>query len=144
MHFIYLGADHAGFSLKNTLYDALRLQGFIVEDLGAEHLDPEDDYPVFAERVASAVQRHPESVGILLCGSAEGMCMAANRFLGIRAGIGFSQESARAMRSDDDANILCIPARLTLQDHPLLIAETFLTTPFLHEDRHVRRIAEFS
>ena len=138
---VYLGADHAGFALKNTLTDALRLLGYDVEDLGAHSLVPDDDYPEYAERVAHAVMRHPGSFGILLCGSAEGMCMAANKFPGIRAGVGFSQEAARTMRRDNDANILCVPARISLQDHPQQIVRIFLATPFSQEPRHIRRIA---
>ncbi len=68
--------------------------------------------------------------------------MAANRFAGIRAGVGFSQEAARLMRQDDDANVLCIPARIPIEDDPGEIVRTFLLTPFSGAARHVRRIAE--
>ena len=142
MKTVYIGADHAGFYAKNALKDGLSVLGYDIEDLGAFHLNEEDDYPEFAATVASAVQKHPGSFGILLCGSAEGMCMAANKFNGIRAGIGFSQEAARLMRTDDDANILCIPSRLTLQNTPKDIARVFLETPFSHAPRHMRRIAQ--
>ncbi|NBX48995.1 RpiB/LacA/LacB family sugar-phosphate isomerase, partial [bacterium] len=105
MSTVFLGADHAGFLLKNTLKDALHLAGYDVEDLGAYELLPDDDYPEYASRVAHAVMTHPGSKGVLLCGSAEGMCIAANKFDDIRAGIGFSMEAARMMRKDDDANV---------------------------------------
>jgi ribose 5-phosphate isomerase B len=139
---LYLGADHAGFTLKSILADWLRMLGYDVEDLGAHERVSNDDYPEYASRVAHAVMQHPGSFGILLCGSAEGMCMAANKFRGIRAGIGFSQEAARLMRSDDDANVLCIPTRISLIDDPHRIVQTFLETPFLREARHVRRVKE--
>ncbi len=139
---IFLGADHAGRTLKNAIADSLRLRDMIVEDLGAYQNDPDDDYPEYAARVAHAAQNHPGSMGILVCGSAEGMCMAANKFSGIRAGVGFSQEAVQAMRNDDDANILCIPTRITTDDDPFVLVETFLTTPFSEAERHKRRIGQ--
>ncbi len=139
---IFLGTDHAGFLLKNALKDSLHVWGYMVEDLGAHELVADDDYPEYAARVAHAVMTHPGSMGILLCGSAEGMCIAANKFEGIRAGIGFSQEAAQSMRTDDDANILCLPARLVIDDDPFEIVKTFLATPFSGEARHARRIRE--
>lgn len=142
MRTLYLGADHAGFSLKQVLADVLRLSGYDVEDLGAHSLVPDDDYPEYAARVADAVKKHPGSMGILLCGSAEGMCMAANKFPGIRAGVGFSVEAVRAMRNDDDANVVCVPTRISVDDDPIEIVKTFLETPFSGEARHARRIAE--
>lgn len=142
MKTVYLGADHAGFAMKNAIADSLRVSGYDVEDLGARSLVPDDDYPEYAGRVADAVKKHPGSFGVLLCGSAEGMCMAANKFPGIRAGVGFSVEAARSMRNDDDANILCVPTRISVDDNPMDIVRTFLETPFSDETRHARRIAE--
>lgn len=142
MKTVYLGADHAGFAMKNAVADSLRFLGYDAEDLGAHSLVPDDDYPEYAGRVADAVKRHPGSMGVLLCGSAEGMCIAANKFSGIRAGIGFSIAAAQAMRNDDDANVLCVPTRISVDDNPLDIVKAFLTTPFSREARHLRRIAE--
>lgn len=142
MYTVFIGADHAGFLFKAHLSDVLRVHGYIIEDLGAHELVPNDDYPEYAARVAHAVLTHPGSKGILLCGSAEGMCMAANKFEGIRAGVGFSQAAAHFMRSDDDANIICIPTRIAVNDDRSEIAKTFLTTPFSGEERHKRRIKE--
>lgn len=137
---VFIGADHAGFLFKNTLKDALHVLGYIVEDLGAHELIPDDDYPEYAAKVAHAVMSHPGSVGVLLCGSAEGMCMAANKFDSVRAGVGFSKEAAHFMRSDDDANIICIPTRIALVDDKVEIVKTFLATPFSGKERHERRI----
>ena len=78
---IYLGADHAGFNLKNSLKEHLELQGHIVHDLGAHHLDPHDDYPPIAAEVAATVREHPSALGILVCGSAEGVAIAANKIM---------------------------------------------------------------
>lgn len=137
---IYLGADHAGFDLKSSLKEHLDATGHTYEDLGAHKFDPKDDYPQYAAAVAEAVREHPGSVGILSCGNAEGVCIAANKFDGIRAGVGYSVDSARTMREDDNANIICVPGRIDTQDDPLAIADAFLTTPFSQAERHVRRI----
>lgn len=142
MSTLFLGADHAGFLFKNALKDALHVSGYVVEDLGAHELVSDDDYPEYASKVAHAVMTHPGSKGILLCGSAEGMCIAANKFEGIRAGVGFSKEAARLMRTDNDANIICVPTRIALVDDKVEIVKTFLETPFSGEERHKRRIEE--
>jgi ribose 5-phosphate isomerase B len=141
---VYLGADHAGFNRKASIADYLRAKDFIIEDLGARQLDPADDYPEYAARVAQAVREHPGSFGILSCGNAEGICIAANKFQGIRAGIGYSLEAARTMRTDDDANIICIPGKLSPSDDPLKIVEMFLATPFSGAERHTRRLKEIA
>jgi len=138
---VYLGADHAGFELKEHVREHLEYKGYIVDDLGAHTLDPEDDYPQFAEAVAEGVLNHPESKGILFCGNAQGICIAANKFDGIRAGTGFSKKAAETMRADDNANIICIPGRIKTLDDPILIAETFLTTEFSEKPRHKRRLS---
>lgn len=141
---VYIGADHAGFDMKNSIAEHLAHRNITVEDLGAHTLDPHDDYPTFAVRVAQAVRNHPGSLGILSCGSAEGVCIAANKFDGIRAGIGFSVAAAQSLRQDDDANVICIPGRIATHDDPLAILDAFLATPFSGGDRHVRRLAQVS
>ncbi|PIX62660.1 hypothetical protein CO057_01545 [Candidatus Uhrbacteria bacterium CG_4_9_14_0_2_um_filter_41_50] len=137
---IYIGADHAGFDLKEMIKEHLELTDYTVEDLGAHQFDPNDDYPEYAAAVAQAVVGHAGSFGILSCGNAEGICMAANKFADIRAGIGYSEEAAETMRTDDDANILCIPGRLQTEDDPLGILAAFLSTSFSNAPRHVRRL----
>ena len=118
------------------------MKGFVVEDLGAHELDANDDYPQYAAAVAQAVRKHAGSFGILSCGNAEGICIAANKFQDIRAGIGYSIQAAKTMRNDDNANILCLPGRLPVNDEPLEIAETFLSTPFSKAERHERRLEQ--
>lgn len=139
---VFLGADHAGFYMKEAIKDALTLEGFDVEDLGAHELDPHDDYPEYAARVAEAVLEHPGSFGVLSCGNAEGIMIAANKFDGIRAGLGYSTEAARTMREDDDANIISIPGRIATQDDGITIVKTFLRTPFSGKRRHLRRLKQ--
>ncbi len=141
---VYLGADHAGFALKESVKDHLESRGIPFEDLGADHLDPHDDYPAVAATVAKAVARNPRSLGVLMCGNAEGIMIAANKFDGIRAGIGYSIEAAKTLRNDDDANILSLPGRLRIVDEPLAILDAFLATPFSNEERHVRRLKDLA
>ncbi len=141
---VYLGSDHAGFDMKNIVKEHLEARGFVVEDLGAHTLDPNDDYPQYGEAVAEAVRAHPGAFGILACGNAEGICIVANKFDGIRAGIGYSLSAAQTMRSDDNANVICIPGRVKTQDDPLLIVDAFLETPFSNAPRHVRRLKQVS
>lgn len=139
---IYFGADHAGFDMKELLKEHLELQGCVVEDLGAHTFDPQDDYPQYAKAVAQAVRQHPGSLGILSCGNAEGIMIAANKFDGIRAGVGYSMASARTLRNDDNANIISIPGRIELIDPPTEIADVFVQTPFSGEERHKRRLSD--
>ncbi|MEK9130831.1 MAG: RpiB/LacA/LacB family sugar-phosphate isomerase [Patescibacteria group bacterium] len=136
---IYLGADHAGFELKERLKSSLP----DAIDLGANTLVADDDYPSIARAVAEAVVSDPGSVGILSCGNAVGVCVVANKTKGIRAGIGFSIEAARSMRNDDDVNVLCVPGRIAIMDDAVEIAKAFLATPFSNEERHVRRLAQY-
>ncbi len=139
---IYLGADHAGFDKKNIIKEHLLVKDFTVEDLGAHALNPHDDYTGFAKAVAEAVRENKGSLGILVCGSAEGVCITANKFDGIRAGIGFSAESAGLLREHDHGNILCLPGRLPTQDDLLLIVDTFIKASPSTEARHIRRVGE--
>lgn len=141
---IYIGTDHNGFALKNALVSYLRRAGYNVIDDGEATLDPDDDFPVFAQRVVKDMlaSDDPQPRGILLCGSGQGMCMAANRFKGIRAALGYDRESIRLARNDDDANILCLPAKFIEKDMSNMLVETFLNTPFANAPRFIRRIKE--
>jgi len=141
---IYLGADHAGFAMKESVKRHVQSVGFEVEDLGAHEVNPDDDYPVYAARVAGVVRENPRSVGLLFCGSAEGICIAANKFDGIRAGIGFSIEAARSLRFDDHGNILCLPGRIGTKDDPMQIVDAFLNAEPSMAQRHERRVEEIS
>jgi ribose 5-phosphate isomerase B len=141
---IYVGADHNGFHLKASLVRYLRSAGYDIKDEGDETLNPEDDYPIFAAKVVNAMlhdtSENPR--GILICGSGQGMAIAANRYKGIRACLGFDTESVKSARNDDDCNILCLPAKILITDDATLIVETFLNTPFAGAPRFVRRNRE--
>ena len=144
---IYLGADHAGFHLKESIREQLLVDGWHVEDLGAKELDPSDDFPVYAKAVASRVAEgngmHPGStLGVLVCGNAQGVCIAANKFDGIRAGIGYSTLAARGVREEDNANVICLPGRVELEEDPIAILKAFLEAEYRKEDRFQRRLGQ--
>ncbi len=140
---IFLGADHNGFDMKQKLAQALSRAGYEVVDEGDLERKPDDDFPVFASRVVHAMRAAGEdSCGILICGSGQGMCMAANRFKGIRASLVWDVAEAHAARNDDDSNVLCLPARSISDAAAVKIAEAWLATPFAGAARFKRRINE--
>jgi len=141
---VYLGSDHNGFALKGELREYLKKSGYEVVDDGDTQLNPEDDYPVFAAKVAKDILTSDDhdARGILICGSGQGMCMAANRYKGIRALLGYDRESVRSARNDDDANVLCLPSNIFKDDAANSLVETFLNTPFGAAQRYKRRIVE--
>src|SRR3989338_9164341 len=104
---IYLGTDHAGFKLKEKIKRWLDAQNIAYEDLGNTIYDKKDDYPIYAERVAHAVAKG-KSLGILVCGSAQGVSIAANKVPKIRAVVPFSVKEAKLSREHEDANIICL------------------------------------
>ena len=141
---IYIGSDHNGFRLKNELKKLLADQGYDIKDVGPATLSPDDDFPIYAGKVATSVLASDakEPRGILLCGSGQGVCMAANRFKGVRASLGYDEASVRSARNDDDANVLCLPAHdLTAKKAEALIL-AWLATPFAGAPRFTRRIKE--
>jgi len=141
---IYLGADHNGFNRKAELTKYLQKAGYEVVDEGDITRSPEDDFPQFASKVVLAMRgdRDDQARGIRICGSGQGMFMAANRFKGIRACLAFDQEEARSARNDDDSNVLCLSARSLDFDQTIGIVHTWLMTPFAGATRFKRRIAE--
>ncbi len=144
---IILGSDHAGFELKEAVKSYLLKAGIDLEDLGAYKYIKTDDYPDYAEKVAEKVSRYKGSRGILFCGSAEGICIAANKFKGIRAVAVWTEKIAKISREHNDANILCLAGGKTLAPIPSLpsskakkIVNIWLKTPFSKEPRHKRRL----
>jgi ribose 5-phosphate isomerase B len=141
---VYVGADHAGFYLKQKVMAHLSKTGYDVEDEGDRQLDPADDYPQFAYMVTTKVlgDESNEARGILLCGSGQGMCIAANRVRGIRASLCWNEAIARETRNDNDSNVLCLPVRSLTDEEALKIIDTWLETSFSDAPRHARRIHE--
>ncbi|MDP4008351.1 MAG: ribose 5-phosphate isomerase B [Candidatus Peregrinibacteria bacterium] len=139
MH-IYLGADHAGYEMKEALQAWLKeTTDHSVIDLGTFSTDPVD-YPVIGREVAEKVFENEGSRGILVCGSGEGMCMAANKMRNVRAALADTPERAKASREHNDANIVCLGSRFTDLETAKKIVETFLTTEFSTEERHQKRV----
>ena len=136
---IFLGADHNGFDLKEKIHAYLLEQGHEVVDKGDERFDKDDDFPMYAARVATDVLTNEKTVGILICGSGQGVCMAANRYKGIRAALAWNEESAYEARHDDDSNILCLPARQIDFAQAREIIDMWLETEFANAARFKRR-----
>ncbi len=135
---IPIGSDHAGFQLKERLVTELRALGYEPLDLGTYSLDS-TDYPDYAHSVASKVEHHDASRGVLLCGTGLGMSYAANRHPGVRAAVAWSPELARLAREHNDANILILPARFVSEQEGVEILKTWLDTGFAG-GRHSRRV----
>jgi ribose 5-phosphate isomerase B len=143
---IYLGADHQGFAMKQDVFAHLVKLGYDVEDVGDKELDPHDDFPEFAQMAALKVigDEDPDPRAILLCGGGQGMCMAANRFRGIRASVIWDAYEAKMTRNDNDSNILCLPSRILQKEETEWkdIIDTWLMTPFAGAPRYKRRNAQ--
>ena len=143
---IYLGADHQGFAMKDRVFAYLAKRGYEVEDVGDKELDPHDDFPEFAQMAALKVlgEIDPDPRAILLCGGGQGMCMAANRFRGIRASVIWDSYEAKMTRNDNDSNVLCLPSRVLEDDEETWqdIIDTWLETPFAAAPRYKRRNAQ--
>lgn len=141
---VYLGSDHAGFDFKEKLFAHLSKLGYDVEDVGNKVLDPQDDYPQFAYAATMKLMGadSSDSRAILICGSGQGMCIAANRVRGIRASLCWDEHGAKETREDNDSNVLCLPSRVLSVEQALAITDTWLKTPFSGAARHKRRIQE--
>jgi len=135
---VFIGADHRGFNLKGQIIEWLKARDIEFNDLGAYELISEDDYNDYAVMVAREVLATPDSYGVLLCGSAQGVCMQANRFKGIRAAFCHNTAEAKIVREHNNANILCIAADES-KDGCGDVLEAFLMTGFLGLERYERR-----
>ena len=137
---IYIGADYRGFEKKQGLLSYLSELGYAVFDDGAYAYNEGDDFNDPAVKVAKDVRESLGSMGILICDSAHGVTMQANRFKGIRAAHCSNVESAKLAREHDDANVLCLSAHFMSEDEMKEIIKTFLETNFENLERRVRRI----
>lgn len=139
---IAIGSDHAGFEYKEALKVWLEKKGYGLKDFGT-YSTASADYPDFAHPVASAVENKEFDLGILVCGSANGVAITANKHQGIRAAICWTEELAGLARQHNDANIVCIPARFVSLDLAEKITGKFLTEPF-EGGRHANRVGKIS
>ena len=136
---IFIGADHAGFALKQALVTELKRLGYEPVDVGSKQLDPGDDYPDFARPVAEAVSHGEAARGVLTCGTGLGMGFVANRYPHVRAAVVWSPEVAELSRKHNDANVLVLPARFVSEQEGLDILHRWLDTAF-EGGRHQRRV----
>jgi len=139
---ILIGADHAGFPLKQQLVEQLQASGHQVEDLGAAEFDANDDYPDFALAVAHGVADGQGERGIIVCGSGVGATIAANKVKGARASVCHDTYSAYQGVEHDAMNILCLGARVIGQTLAEKVVEAFLDATFSPEERHSRRLGK--
>jgi len=139
---VAVGADHAGYDLKEAIKRLLESRGIAVDDVGTVSHESVD-YPDFAVRVALAVAAGHSERGILVCGTGIGMSIAANKVTGVRAAVVADVDSARLSREHNDANVLAIGARVTSLDRALAIVDIFLGTAF-EGGRHQRRLDKIS
>jgi len=140
MREVYIGADHRGFGLKEKLILGLRSKGWNVTDLNGKY-DPNDDYPDIAIELAKKIVKE-KTLGILICGSGAGVCVAANKVKGARAALAVNKKQAGKIREDDDINIICLSADFVNDEDNLEVAEEFLKATFVTEERFIRRVSK--
>ncbi len=141
---VHIGSDHAGLEIKEQLISWLQENGHEPVDHGPFVYDAVDDYPVFCLRAGEAVAAEPDSMGIVFGGSGNGEQIAANKVVGIRAALVWSEATAVLAREHNDANVISIGARQHTHEEMLHFIATFLDTPFTAEERHARRIGQLA
>ena len=137
---IAIGADHAGFTLKEHLKAWLEKNGHVTKDFGT-YSNESADYPDFAHPVALAVEQKEFDLGLLICGSGNGVAMTANKHQGIRAAICWTEDLAALAREHNDANVLCLPARFVSAEDAVRVLDRFLHSSF-EGGRHARRVGK--
>ncbi len=137
---LYIAADHGGYPLKEEIKNFLIAEGYEVVDLGAEELDLADDYPDFALKLAEQVAQDEEAGGILICGTGQGMCLAANKVAGIRAVLVHNDFTAKDAADHLNANVICLGGRVTDLETAKKLVKIWLETEFSEDERHMRRL----
>jgi len=147
---VVIGADHGGFELKNALKKFLEETGYAVEDEGPEEFDPDDDYPDYGRKVAEKVGRDGKvigqrtAMGILICRSAAGIIIAANKVKGVRGVAVFEETAAKHSREHNDANVIGLSGDWLDEEKAKKIVLTWLETPYSDEPRHTRRLRKIA
>ncbi len=139
---VFIGGDHAGFELKAKVITRLSSMGYKVRDFGTESLNSVD-YPDYIHPLANAMEQDSNSIGIIICGSGNGVAMTANKHTHIRAALCWQNEIAELARLHNDANIISIPARFVSEELAFRMIDTFLNTEF-EGGRHQRRVNKIS
>jgi ribose 5-phosphate isomerase B len=138
---IFTGADHRGFELKNQLMEYLQEKNVRIEDMGAYEYDAEDDNPDFSQKVAKAVLQNPkEFLGIVICGSAAGVSIAANRFKGIYCGVAINKEQVASAKAHDHLNVLALAADCYDLEGAKEMVDAFIETPYNTKEKYLRRL----
>lgn len=139
---IVLCSDHGGYELKEEIKKFLTKSGVEFLDCGANEFDKDDDYPDFVHKAVPYVLKSEDNAGIFICGSGIGVSMVANRYKGIRAVLANDYATAFLARKDEDANVLCVGARIVSKKMALKIIKVFFSSEF-EGGRHLRRINKF-
>lgn len=139
---IPIGADHAGFELKNAVMNHLEQKGYELKDFGC-YSEDSIDYPDFGHPVASMIEENDNMLGIIICGSGNGINMTANKHQGVRSALCWKNEIAQLAREHNDANILALPARFITEAEALEMVDTFFSVEF-EGGRHQRRVDKIS
>jgi len=141
---IFIAADHRGFALKNKLIDWIESEKYQIVDCGNTVYDPDDDYPDFtsglARQLLSTEAVENEALGIAICGSGVGVCIAANRFKGIRCALGFNPQQIKHARENNHINVLALAADYINLTTAKTFVKTFLTTKLIIKEKYLRRI----
>ena len=142
---IYITSDHAGLNLKNFLMKNLEKEGFEVEDLGPTSYDQNDDYPDFVKILAKKMKEGIDNnLGIVICKNGVGVSVASNKFKHLRAALSWNPEHAVSSKTDDNSNVLALPAGYITEEEALNITRKWIQTPFSNDERHVRRLEKVS
>ncbi len=137
---LYIASDHGGYALKKRLIRYIQNElEKKVEDLGPTSYVETDDYPDYAVPLAKKVVKI-NGQGIVICRNGIGVCMAANKVRGVKAGLGYNLSVAESMRHDDNTNILCLASDHLSEDHAMIIVKKWLTTDFAEDERYLRRL----
>ena len=137
-----LGCDHGGYELMQEVKKHLENRGIAYHDFGCSSTESVD-YPIYGKKVAEAVARGEFEKGILICGTGIGISIAANKIKGVRAAVCSDCFSAEATKQHNNANVLCMGARVIGEGLACKIADIFIDTPFSNDERHIRRISMF-
>ena len=138
---IVVASDHAGFLLKKQLIGYLKEKNYNITDLGTNDSQNSVDYPLKAQELAHELKKDSNNIGILVCGSGIGMCIAINRFPFARGALVYEVEAAKLARQHNNANVLCLGGRMTDFEKAKQLVDTFLTTSF-EGGRHERRVSQ--
>jgi ribose 5-phosphate isomerase B len=141
---IYLSTDHGGYEMKEAIKKHLTVKGIAVEDCGAFHFDPQDDYPDFILPMAEKVAANPGSLGVVLGRSGNGEAMGANKVKGIRCALCLTDEMVRKAREHNNANVLALGGDYIDRDTARRLVDIFLATPFSGDARHQRRMGKIA